>query len=284
MDNVFILGAADPEMNAIENLLALYDIRFEYAQADGKRVHPGNAYQADQVILEVGETAVLVECQPKAVTFEDGFPAEVIRIDHHRPGDPGYGRKPAEYWEASSIGQVFRFLELAPSREAKVIAAADHCLTAAYAGQCPGIDPDGLMEWRMRSRAAFQERPVEWVLVDVRAAMEQIRTAPIIYLMPCTGGIDDHEHQIYCGCPDGMGFHPVTDLRGPAIDELPEAAARMGRAIMAGPLPCPDGRKKIVLQSADPPTIKAWLAGGGPADVIDRYGDPERGFAGGYLK
>lgn len=284
MDDIFILGAADPEMNTIENLLGSYDIRFEYAQANGKRVHPGNAYQADQVILEVGETAVLVECQPKAVTFEDGFPAEVIRIDHHRPGDPGYGRKPAEYWEASSIGQVFRFLELAPSREAKVIAAADHCLTAAYAGQCPGIDPDGLMEWRMRSRAAFQKRPVEWVLVDVRAAMEQIRTAPIIYLMPCTGG-GTYEHQTRCGCREaGTGFYPVADLRGPAISELPEAAARMGRAILAGPLNCPDGRKKIILQSAGVETIKAWLEGTGPDDVIDRYGDPERGFAGGYLK
>src|SRR5690606_5323560 len=30
----------------------------------------------------------------------------VIRIDHHCPGDPGYGRPPSEFLTASSLGQV----------------------------------------------------------------------------------------------------------------------------------------------------------------------------------
>src|SRR5690606_25622302 len=33
------------------------------------------------------------------------FPRVVV-IDHHRPGDPGYGRPPEEFLAASSIGQV----------------------------------------------------------------------------------------------------------------------------------------------------------------------------------
>jgi len=278
-----ILGSADPEMQAIEELLAMYEYRFEYARVNGRRVHPGNAYNADPVILNKLETVVLVECQPQNVTFK-GKDCEIITIDHHRPSDPGYNQTPDKFWEASSIGQICKLLDIPQMNELKLIAAADHCLAAAYAGKCPGIDPDKLMEWRIKSRAAFQNRSAEEVLADVHAAIAQIEIAPIIYLAPCTGGIDDHEHHIYCGCPDGLGFHPVTDMRGKMVKELPEAAAWIGRAILAGPIPCPDNRQKIVLQSADPPTIKAWLAGGGPDNIIDRYGDPERGFAGGYLK
>src|SRR5690606_42081711 len=40
-------------------------------------------------------------------------------------------------------------------------AAADHCLAAAYRGECPGVDPDALMRWRVESRAAFQGRRSE---------------------------------------------------------------------------------------------------------------------------
>src|SRR5690606_24433639 len=37
-------------------------------------------------------------------------------------------------------------------------AAADHCLGAAYRGECPGVDPDALMHWRVAQRATFQGR------------------------------------------------------------------------------------------------------------------------------
>jgi len=74
-----------------------------------------------------------------------------------------------------------------------------------------------------------------------------------------------------------------VDLRGPVIPELPEAAARLGVAVLAGPLRDPDGRQKIVLQGASPGLIRAWLAGEFFAEARDRYGDPERGFCGGYL-
>lgn len=30
-----------------------------------------------------------------------------------------------------------------------LVAAADHCLAAAYRGECPGVDPDTLMQWRL---------------------------------------------------------------------------------------------------------------------------------------
>src|SRR5690606_40611474 len=37
----------------------------------------------------------------------------VIRIDHHCPGDPGYGLPPSKFFAASSIGQVIAELALA---------------------------------------------------------------------------------------------------------------------------------------------------------------------------
>src|SRR5690606_38968626 len=78
----------------------------------GERVHAGNAY-ADRCTWYSPEqpdptapgdvagedyTLYCVECAPTA--------RDRVQIDHHRPGDPGYGRPPAEFLPASSLGQV----------------------------------------------------------------------------------------------------------------------------------------------------------------------------------
>ena len=79
MKNYIIkLGASDPEMEAIENLLAscgiqhgvlMENIILQYAMKDGARVHPGNAYKADKLspylfYMESNKdtTVILVEC------------------------------------------------------------------------------------------------------------------------------------------------------------------------------------------------------------------------------
>lgn len=221
----FILGAADPEMSAIEHLLTGCGAIYCYAMRDGLRVGAGNAYHSTCVMppcpsrrgrpCEVdafpaigavpGDTycphckrgdpsainwtlddysVIAVEC-----SVEDITPA--IVCDHHRPGDPGYGRPPSEFLPASSIGQVISLLadsgrlpqewtrrfvsgsyyssrgdiigstvrivsgqdgghldEPSYPGEVAIIpadiilcAAADHCLGAAYRGECPGADP-----------------------------------------------------------------------------------------------------------------------------------------------
>src|SRR5690606_12375592 len=220
-----------------------------------------------------GATVYAVECV-------DVLPDGWVRIDHHRPGDPGYGRSPEEFMAASSIGQVIADLatqrtwreetpegrvylptetpiklagwrtllggshhdhdstwgideigeysegygeesgdafvkemveeggyyhvpsigwvfvasrgghELGGCVDAIVIpdrfvlcAAADHCLGAAYRGECPGVDPDALMRWRAESRARFQGRTVEEVLADVERAQAALRAAPKLALL-----------------------------------------------------------------------------------------------------
>lgn len=144
-------------------------------------------------------------------------------------------------------------------------AAADHCLAGAYAGQCPGVDPNALMEWRAETRAAFQGRDVAAVLADVERGRAALRAAPECYLV----------------AQDETGF--VRDLRGTSVPELPEAACREGLAYVAT-VSERDGRTKVVLGgTADPATVRAfmvWAEGQGLSGV---YGDPARGFAGGYL-
>lgn len=305
---IWVLGAPDPEMELIESILRACGEHVEYATVwrDGvrRRVTPAEAYAAD---VEIGEglrglraTAYMVECAPAVLVGSsvDGidWAGEAVTIDHHRPGDPGYGRPPSEFLPASSIGQVLAILrghippffdggewitsdggeprdvggsligmpyaERVP-HEIVLAAAADHCLAAAYRGECPGVDPDELMRWRVETRAAHQGRAVEDVLSDVERAREALREAPVVYLA------------------DGIN---ARDLRGPAIPELPEAAARDGLAYLAT-VADRDGRQKIVLGGhTTPETVEAFMRVWAPAQgLTDIYGDPARGFAGGYL-
>lgn len=98
---IWVLGAPDPEMTLIEALLRDHGEEVIHALDDrGERVHPGNAYRCPIPVVPEGSTAYAVECID--VLPEEGW----VRIDHHRPGDPGYGRPPSEFLPASSIGQV----------------------------------------------------------------------------------------------------------------------------------------------------------------------------------
>jgi hypothetical protein len=295
----WILGARDPEMVEIGRILRdTPGQKVVYALGPhGKRVSPAEAYSASGLAepLETGYPVYAVECGGPAV------PHGAVVIDHHRPGDPGYGRPPWEYMAASSIGQVLAHLVanrsiddvwasvrgwysvrrswrragwhhhalafeegvwLAPPRDILHIAAADHCLAAAYRGECPGVDPDNLMRWRVRSRAEYQGRSVEAVMEDIGRARMALCAAPLMELAP---GIR------------------VRDLRGRHVPELPEAAAREGLGFVACAPPSPDGRGKVVCHGYEEQVL-AFMKYWGPAQGLRGiYGDPARGFAGGYL-
>lgn len=304
---VWVLGAPDPEMQLIEYLLAQAGEQVVHAlDATGQRVHPGSAYRAVALSapLPDGAAVYAVECGGPAI------PAGAVAIDHHRPGDPGYGRPPAEFLAASSIGQVIAELarmdvlpedwryvgihpddptywdragELAPVPGGRTVrywhalgmsydyripadhvlaAAADHCLAAAYRGECPGVEPDALMYWRVETRAAHQGRPVAELLDDVEQARARLRAAPVVALGERLA---------------------ARDLRGEFVAELPEAAVREGMAYLAT-VTDRDSRQKIVLGAADAETVRAFLEQWAPREgLVDLYGDPARGFAGGYV-
>jgi hypothetical protein len=140
-------------------------------------------------------------------------------------------------------------------------AAADHCLAAAYRGECHGVDPDALMRWRIAMRACHQWRSEAEVLADVERARAALRAAPRLHLAP---DVD------------------VVDMRGQNVPELPEAAVREDTCFIADMTDC-DGRTKIVCQAGSPAQIRAFQAWAKAHGLVDVYGDPARGFSGGYL-
>lgn len=264
-DVLFVLGAADPEMQAIEALLAAHAVPHVRATVDGKRVYPANAYKAElpsaaEAVLERGGRVYLVECVAKAAPG-------TLRIDHHMPGHPGYGRPPAEFWQASSLGQTVAALQDGAEIEVEVTptmrltAAADHCLGAAYRGECPGIDPEALMRWHVAARAAYEKRPEAALLKDIATARQTLRDAAQVELAP---GIF------------------AADVRARFVPELLLAAARDSQCCLSS-VKARDGRTKIGCLVGSPAQVSAFMHEWAPAHhLVDVYGDSMRGFAGAY--
>src|SRR5690606_36820249 len=92
----------------------------------------------------------------------------VVSVAYGETGDASYGG------DGGSLATIPHDLVLT--------AAADHCLAAAYRGECPGVDPDTLMRWRVESRAAFQRRSPAEILADIERARQSLRQAPEIVL------------------------------------------------------------------------------------------------------
>lgn len=263
---LFVLGAGDPEMVAIRRLLAEQGAPSVQARVRGKRVYPANAYRAElpedaRAALARGAAVYCIECVAD-------LPVGVRRIDHHHPGDPGYGRPPAEYWEASSLGQTVRVLRQALRRdipitpEMRLTAASDHCLGAAYRGDCPGIDPDALMHWHVASRARFEKRSEAALMRDVHATRAALRAAPRVEL---ARGVQ------------------AADMRRLPDAELLIAAPREGQCCLSAVI-ARDGRTKIGCLVGSAEQVSAFMQQWAPAQgLIDIYGDPVRGFAGAYV-
>jgi len=288
-----ILGAADPEMSRIEQLAAACGLPVAYATHGGERVRSYNAYQADGPIPDTSPVWT-VEC-----AIQDVVPT--VRIDHHRPGDAGYGKPPKHYLPASSIGQMLDHLARAgyrplpedtPARNGDrpglrstgtgwvlvqtypdgtlyrsdipadmlYTAAADHCLGAAYRGECPGVAPDDLRVWRTHTRARFQRISYTDLWERQEVAIRRLRQQPTMHI----------------------GQHAYKDARNASIPELPEAAAILGVAVIYR-MRDPQYGEKEGLLNGSPKQVQAWMHAN--QDRLARiYGDPARGFAGGYVK
>jgi hypothetical protein len=155
---------------------------------------------------------------------------------------------------------------LLPPESFRLTAAGDHCPGAAYAGRCPGVDPERLMAHRATATAAYRKMTVEAVIAEVVAAMAMIRAAQRIFL----GGAE------------------VADLRPGTVPGLPEASLRLGVCVIYEMVER-DGRRKVGLLGAGegtpagPAPAAEFISVWGPAQgLTGLYGDPVRGFAGGY--
>jgi hypothetical protein len=261
-DWTFVLGAQDPEMREIERVLDDGGVAVQHAAKGRRRVSARTAYQADGVVrvgpdniprpalLLPKAPVVFVEC-----TVRDIEPS--LRVDHHNPGDAGYTVPPERYLEGSSLGQVLRRLEREPNDTQRLLAAGDHCLTAAYQGECPGVDPHDLLFLRASWQARMTGRTLSDVVEGILDAARRVRrhrdsdAAESRFLDPTETPRDVAEGAAYAGLPVRY------------------------RALL------PEGILKEMFKGGSPEAVEAFMAehreAGRPV-----YGNPYRGYAGTY--
>ena len=103
MNQVFILGSEDPEMDHIEEILLFNNLSYGYATKNGKRCHPGNSYHADNDLSKYDQI-IFIEANT-TVSYKN-----TISFDHHHEGDYGYHLNHEDFLTASSIGQLISYL------------------------------------------------------------------------------------------------------------------------------------------------------------------------------
>lgn len=223
----------------------------------------------------------------------------LVRTRHERnprwPGNQETGMVAIKLATKAEKGPDIDWYE--PTLEIRLTAAADHCLAHAYRGECPGVDPDELFHHRVNERAQFQGRSPEQVVADINLAIDALWQAPEMELAcyrhfwcgrdECHGGYPGGECSCNCEtCIQPDLYVTCRDLRDipGKIPELPEASAKAMECYITKGLPGRDGRVKVICQSGIPIQIKAFMNGWAPANgLTEIYGDPARGFAGGYL-
>jgi hypothetical protein len=259
----FVLGARDPEMREIAKVLGEENRAFVHAAKDEAPVSARTAYDADGVVhlsrsgrglpalLVPQAPAVFVECTLRSH-------APVLRVDHHNPGDPGYAMPPERYLEGASIGQTLELLEREPNATQRLLAAADHCLTAAYQGACPGIDPKELLFLRASWRARITGRSLTDVVDGILHAAKEVRR--------------NYDSEL----GESLFLDP-TEIP----PDLAEGGAYAGRAVRYRDL-FPGGAQKEMLKGAAPEHIERFLAAH-RARGHEVYGNPYRGYAGAYV-
>jgi len=261
-DWTVVLGAQDPEMREIERVVIDAGLTRQHAARDGRRCTPMTAYAADGVVelgpdgiararvLPPKAPAVFVEC-----TVLGREPA--VRVDHHHPGDPGFDASPEEYLRGSSLGQVLTLLEREPTETQRLLAASDHCLTAAYQGRCPGVDPDELLFLRASWQAKITGRTLSDVIEGILDAARRVKR--------------HHDSEF----AESRFLDPTQIPR-----DLPEGSAYAGMPVRYRAL-LPDGVLKEMFKGGTAQAVEAFMAEHQAAGR-SVYGNPHRGYAGAY--
>lgn len=271
---IFILGSPDPEMQHIEEILRQKGLKFYYAWRTKpfSRATSSTAYRdVDSIYDEtskylisdvndprlLNKQIVMIECHVPFINREN-----CIIIDHHSEGDPGYDKTPSEYWEGSSIGQFCNLLEIEPTSKLRLIAAADHCLTAAYAGECEGVLPEDLFQWRVEYRSSFKGITETQLISDIKTAVSEILNAKTLNIQ----GVEVADFTYH--------LPPVEVSEGCIIANKPVIIMGFDKAT---------GRYKFNILGGTPEFVQTWMTTMAiKLGLEDIYGVPMRGYAGGY--
>lgn len=268
-NTLFVLGAGDPEMEIIENIIKDQGCSYAYAMKGDRRVKPFEAYNGDYPSGQIKGTVVFVECKTPLEADK------VVVVDHHKPGDPGFGLPPEKAWEASSLGQIYNLLGLEPDTymvtyrgrfvDPKVVAAADHCLSHAYRGKVPGVSPEELLNFRAYVQAHYRGITLKEWYDRIEHAKTVINRAMRAKDFP---GVVKDLRQVY-------------RLNGP-VDLANEATAILGIAIL---YEMDKGdRIQVAIIGASPRQVEYFKEVYAKREGLTAiYGDPQRGFAGGYI-
>lgn len=259
----FLLGVKDPEMDMIEDILIKEKMCYQYALHNGEPVNLGNAYNADEVEIKENETLVLIECEPRSLKHGSN---KTIYIDHHREGDFGHNLPAEKYWEASSIGQLHKLLNIKPTQKALNMAAFDHCFRSAIQGKCLNVIPEDILDIKINeiskttglSQADIHQRLLKYK--DIVYSKESIK----------------HKFVSITDIDTGYGYS-ATYL----IFQL--LAVLENITILFKHKDTIDGRSKIIYYSFDKEKVKHFIKKHKNDPRFDNvYGSPERGYAGAY--
>lgn len=265
MHGLFVLGAKDPEMDRIEEILKQQSQRYIHAKIGGRRVHAGNAYHADNAHeIPFCAEVIFVECEIPGIRFK-------TRIDHHRPGDPGYEKDARHYWEGSSLGQLHIHLGITERSPADcALAAMDHCFNQAMQGYCPGANPGVVLARNLFAIADSFGITLDEVNGAVNRLAGTIREAPVLMI----GGYPVRL------LPENLGVGYTLEQLAAYI-----AAALEDEAILIRCRNEENGPEKVVLRgNVDTALVRYFMQTWAPAEgIIEIYGCPERGYAGGFL-
>lgn len=285
MQKSFILGADDPEMQAIVACLKKAGQKYGFAAIGGQRCHAANAYQADSVISPEGEvsalengydTLVFVECRPWNVPHKRK--RQLLVIDHHEEGDPGYDLEPEDFWEASSLGQLICMLRtdgypLAVTRSMLVLAAMDHCRQAAIRGECPDITPHEVMLLRVREIAAAKGVTSSIVRKRINEYIKVLREREAVQFGPWKL-IDLTDHHLGIGYSlDLLCAQTALDIKG------------LTALLRHSDTPGEWGERISISGHATPEMVTYFMQAYAKEKPLYRvFGVPRRGYAGGFLR
>lgn len=269
MKTIYLLGAEDPEMRRIEEILCERGVPYAYAQMDNRVVQPGNAYRADPVpILEDGDTLVCIECRPREIPDL----VALHTIDHHRPGDPGYDLGSTDYWRASSIGQLYARLGGTPTYEDRTLAAMDHCFNAALRGETPGVAAQDVYRRKVLEIAQAMSIETEEVFARTEHFRNRFLSAPEAGDFPLT--VRDMR-------ADFLGTGYSLDLLCAQVAVAIEGGIGLLRHKDIGTGP----DKWTLTGHPSPELVRYFMEYWAPKHGLEHvYGAPTRGYAGGYCR
>lgn len=282
-------GAMSDEMSRIHELAMKLQLLHPEIQVIGP-LAAGNPMEAYKLLESPFEGDVWVECAPvvdgKAAILGAGGKV----IDHHFPGDPGFG---GEGFPASSLGQLLAMFpellevtahlpkaggwerfgqmwyfggNMVALREDVIIGEVDHCLSGFAAGKLT-TPRDEAQEWILQRQKHLRPQIEEAMAMLVRSGLPKIRVESRVI-------VDLRECEVLC--PKGRLGHVLVSaaiLTGIAyIGWGTQGVKPEGRHIGFG-----GGGTGSVVGALD---FRPLLASLGAVGI---FGDPQRGVGGGYI-